>query len=1247
MSYRNRFTLRLLILSLLITGVVMTVAAQTPPVVNADTYTVNAHGFLTVDAASGLLGNDTGFDPATHRLESYDPLSQYGAVIVVAADGSFTYDPPVGFVGRDTFGYTVRNAFGTRNTVVTIDVGGDVVWFVDDTAAAGGDGTFGSPFNSFTPVNGAAGAGDVDANNHIIFLYEGNYNGVEFDLEPGQRLIGHSLGLDLVGTQNDITPSATPVLTNSGSFPVIEIFGQSGQVRGLNIQNSGGWAIRSGAGANGNFTIADVVVAPSGGATGAVEFINSTGTMTLTNVSIDGALGALSPALQLLNPIGTMTLTNVDVGAGSGFTGGYVLNVSGNNATITFDSTSSLTSTNTRGVNIGAQAAAGSITLPPINIAGGVTSEPLVRLQANNAASLVNFAGNMTANTTATDSTAFLSDGGRLTIAGTVNSLSATDGPALYLEDVELTADVFFLSLSSTGSNARGISIENPIGSNDIYIPGTTTISNPATEAVRVNSTAASDFLLTMATLNSTGGTTGIRVNNAAVEVNNISVSTLTTSAGPAIVCTDSTTNLVFATLTAAGGSNGVSFDGCDGLVMATSGTLASTSGTSNHVVNIANSTINLEYGGSISKNNAGRAVNIDGLTTPGLVTFDGIVTGSNASGGVSIQNSTRNVTFTTLNLGTAGARFTTTPVALAGNTGRVQLGNIAIYTDGATGLNIAYANASPGEVSSSAGSLINVAGNATALNVSHATAQDLNLTFASVISTGAGTHGISLNRTTGLVQIETLANFGAKTTAGVEISNSNITVYIQELDINGAFDGVKLTNNSTAGLNVNEFVIMGDLNFVDTHTNGMGGTFTNIVDNAFDITNATTTRVTDLIINGTGSHAVTGTGVNGTTIFSNVDMTNIGNADNEHVFNFREGATSGAQVSGSLDINNSIIENFTDNGVYLENFTGALDFRWTNNVLRNNITTTACSGGNCNGNGILLRADGNARINAFIQNAAFERIDGIAITANPEGNSGARMDILVASSAFTAEPFGGFGNTNNGETAISLRNAQGNSTLNFRLFSNDIRNYSGELGLGVVEVEGGDFTTTNGVIDQLYIYHAQEGNALQILADGQNTSNPSATTNVTMNVSMNGVNVPAATPIFGASILLQNNGAISGSTVNANYIITNSNLLANATASSRRTITANIRDFNNACMDIRTNTVAAGTGGTQPSVVLSYNGSGTVRLQGMAGSGDANAQNYLNANNTLTVGAFSGDLNTITSAICTTPTLPGTFPFN
>lgn len=1238
MFYSARPMLSRLLLVFCLSAASLAASAQAPTAVD-DSYSVNVNGLLTVPAASGLLSNDTGFNAATHRLESTSAVSQYGARLTIGADGAFSYDPPAGFSGIDTFAYTVRSAGGAAAAVVNVDVTGQSVWFVDDSAAAGGDGSFGAPFNSLSLVNGANGVGDIDAAGDTIFVYAGNYS-VEFDLEPGQQLIGESNGLDLIGTGNDIAPGVRPTLNASSTFPIIEFFGANGTARGFNINSTAGTALQ-GASVS-NVTIAQVTVTASAGSNNGILFNGSSATNTFDNVDITGTAGTGS-AIVLLNNSGTINF--VDSGVSS-FTGAYVLNVNGNSGTISFDSTSDLSSSNTRGLTIQTQTATGVVNLAGVNLAGGAASEPLVRLQSNHADSTVNFLEGVTASATTTDSAAFLSDGGQLAISGSGSTLSAADGAALYLESVTLTQNATFASLSSTSAPARGISIDSPIGNNDVIVSGSTSISTPTTEAIRVNSTAASGFLLQLATLNSTGGTIGIAVTNAAVTVSN-NASTLVTSAGPAVVCATGTANLALTTLTAAGGTTGVSFDGCAGTVNAANGTLNSTAGAGNPVVNLVNtagiSAVNFTYGGSINKTTSGAAVNIVGLTTPGAATFNGTVTGTNASGGVVITNTTRSVTFTTLILGDSTNRFVTTPVTLAGNTGAVDLGVLSVYTNGATALNINYANASPGQITTDAGSLLNVAGAARALAVSHATSQSLSLQFTDIINPGAGTHGIDINRATGALVVTGLVNLGAKTTAGVQISNSNnLVVSIDELDITGAADGVRLSNN-TGG----SFTILGDGNFVSSHTNGAGGTFTNLTDNAFDLSNVVDFRATDVTVNGTGGHGVTGTGVSGTTVFSNVDFSNIGNADNEHVFNFQEGAVSGAQVSGTLEINNSVIENFTDNGMYLENFAGTLNLRWTDNTLRNNITTAACGGDNCNGNGILLRADGTSRINAFIQNSVFEDIDGLGLTANPEGNSGARMDLAVVTSAFTAEPYAGASNTNNGETAISLRNAQGNSTLNFRLFSNDIRNYSGELALGVVEIEGGDFTTTQGVIDTLYIYQAHLGNALQIFADGANTNNALSTTNFTMNVSMNAVNVPATTPIFGASILLQNNGAISGSTANSNFVVTNSNLLANATGTARRTLTMNARDFNNVCNRIEANTIAAGTGGTQPSVNLSYNGSGTVRLQGMSGSGDANAISYLGANNTLSVAASSGPNNNITSATCTTPTLPVAFPFN
>jgi len=1236
MSHPTRHILKLLLLISLVAILTTATSAQTAPTVGNDAYSVNVNAYLSVAAGSGLLLNDTGFNASTHKIESYDSVSQYGGVILVGSDGSFTYDPPVGFKGLDSFSYTVRNGFGANKGVVTVDVSGETVWFVDDSAAAGGDGTINAPFNSLANVNGSNGVGDVDSTGHTIFVYDGAYN-IEFDLEPGQKLIGHSEGLNLVGTANDISPFTTPILSNSGTFPIVELLGAGGTVRGFVINNTSSYAIQGVSVSN--FTLTNININASATATGGMLISGSSGTNSVNNVDITGVIPTTNSALLLLNNTGNINFVGSSV---SSFTGGYVLNVNGNSGIISLDSTSDLSSANTRGLTIQSQTATSVVLLAGVDLNGGMAGEPLVRLQSNNAASLIIFAEGVLADATTADSQAFNHDGGQLKIAGTNSVLTSADGAVIELQGTELTQDATFASLSSTSSNVHGISIVNPVGVRDILVSGTTTISSPTTEAIRVTSTAASGFMLQMATLTSSGGTVGIQVTNARVDVTT-DTSTLTTSAGPAVLCTTGTTNLAFMTLTAAGGANGASFDGCRGTVTAMFGTLNSTAGASNHIVNLVNTSgtnaVNFTYGGTLNKTTAGAAVYIVGLTGgSGAATFNGSVTGTNASSGVNITSTTRPVTFSTLTLGTSGARFGVTPVTLAGNNGAVDLGVFTSYTNGAEALSIAYANSSPGLVTTDAGSLLDAGGSVAALTVTHSTLQGLNLNFATITASGGGSYAVNITRSSGSITVTGLTNIGAKTTAGIQITNSSVVASFKQVNINSAADGIKLANNTGS------FTIVGDGDFVNIGTNGAGGTFTSLTDNAFDLNNVANLQVTDITITGTGGHGVTGTSVNGTTIFSNVDMTNIGNANDEHVFNFQQGAISGAQVSGTLNINSSNITNFTETGLYLENFAGALILRFTDNVLTNNITTTACSGGNCDGHGILLRADGTSTITALIENNNFNQIDGIGITANPEGNTNARMDLTINQNTFAANTYAGPSNTNNGEIGISLRNQQGDSDLYFIVNNNTFIDYSGEFAQGIVEVEGGDFTTTHGTIVDNTFYHAYFGSPIGLNADGAYTGGGATPTNFDFVVAVTNNNIASTVSMYSSALFVLGRGGITGSDANAQITVTGNTFGASPTASFTRTFMTDFGGFNKGCFNVSGNTIAAGVGGSN-GVDMYYDGSATMRLQGMSGTGDANAITRVGSTNTVTGGVFVGNNSTITSATCTLPTAPIAVP--
>jgi len=91
-----------------------------PNAVN-DSYTTT----VDVSVSGNVLDNDDEGDaPAT--VTSYDSTSVQGGSISVLADGDFSYTPPAGYQGGDTFGYTITDSNGDTDSAtvsITIDSG--------------------------------------------------------------------------------------------------------------------------------------------------------------------------------------------------------------------------------------------------------------------------------------------------------------------------------------------------------------------------------------------------------------------------------------------------------------------------------------------------------------------------------------------------------------------------------------------------------------------------------------------------------------------------------------------------------------------------------------------------------------------------------------------------------------------------------------------------------------------------------------------------------------------------------------------------------------------------------------------------------------------------------------------------------------------------------------------------------------------------------------------------------------------
>jgi VCBS repeat-containing protein len=92
-----------------------------PPVANPDAYSLSAGTTLTVNAARGVLANDT--DAENDRLTAALQSGPAHGTLTLNADGSFEYVPNNGYIGPDSFTYVARDQDGSSNpTTVTLTV---------------------------------------------------------------------------------------------------------------------------------------------------------------------------------------------------------------------------------------------------------------------------------------------------------------------------------------------------------------------------------------------------------------------------------------------------------------------------------------------------------------------------------------------------------------------------------------------------------------------------------------------------------------------------------------------------------------------------------------------------------------------------------------------------------------------------------------------------------------------------------------------------------------------------------------------------------------------------------------------------------------------------------------------------------------------------------------------------------------------------------------------------------------------
>jgi hypothetical protein len=776
-----------------------------------------ASGNPAVTSAVKVFANDSIATDAI-TLVSFQATSAQGGTVTLNADGSFSYLPAVNFTGTDTFTYTVRNsndATLTDTATVTITVA-NRVWYVNNAAAAGGDGRASSPFQTLTPVNGAGGVGDADAAGDYIYLFTGNATYTTgLILETSQTFVGNGVALvvPVASVPTTLRAAGTrPTLTNNAGNALV--INNNTTTQGLNLTAANNSAI-VGSGISGTINVSDANVTTTGTGFG-VNLTGQTGTFNYSGGTSGSSIAGNSSntAVVISGGSGNITFFGVPISQN----GGRVVDIqTRTGGTVEFSNGSTVTQT-----------------------AGAGDS---VVLRNNTGTSVINFLNNV--NLTTGSGRGLYTDNstGNFTLnmnAGG-NNITATGGAAIDVEDI--VADLDFVNLTSINSVAAGgangiriFNLPNTPAGRSITVTGTTQVTNSAGTGVLVDSNAAA---VSFATLNSAPATNQIGVS---ITSNSGTISatggTVTTTDAVAVNVLNSplgTTTLTSVSTDNTGDTDrGVSLDGLTGTLTINGGSLVG-GNASAFYANAQNG--NITYNGTISQANAFRLIEVTNKTG-GTVAFGSALTATNgavAGAGVFLNaNTGTTFNFTGgLNLSTgAGNAFTAT----GGGTVNATQNNTTIIntltTTTGTALNVANTNIGASGLTFRSISS-NGAPNGIVLNTTGA-AGGLTVTGSSSGQCGGAVSGSPLTITTapniadctgGIIQSSTGAGILLTSTSNVSLTRMRI--------INGGDDGV-------FGTSVTGFTLATSL--IDNNGNAVeeaGLDFTNLLGTS-SVTNST-----------------------------------------------------------------------------------------------------------------------------------------------------------------------------------------------------------------------------------------------------------------------------------------------------------------------------------------------------------------------------------------------------------------------
>jgi VCBS repeat-containing protein len=448
------------------------------------------------------------------------------------------------------------------------------------------------------------------------------------------------------------------------------------------------------------------------------------------------------------------------------------------------------------------------------------------------------------------------------------------------------------------------------------------------------------------------------------------------------------------------------------GLVV--SGTTLVTAGGSNPVIgNTSGSSITLAEGVDIQRVNVGTTTG-DGITGTSVNTFT--IGASTAISGVSgadfkLNGGSGTISVPTTITNTAGrsldiANRTGGTLTFTGAIGDTGTGISLVNNDGATVTLAGGLTSSTGTspaFSATAGGTVNVTGSTntlvtttgTALTVTGTDIGASNLNFRSIASNGAA-RGIDLD-TTGSSGALVVAGNGSAGTGGTITNSTN--------------DGIRLKdtrNTSLSWMNVNTSA---------TVTAGANCTLLTAADCAsgIDMVNATNVTLNHMSVNGSTQQGVSGDNVNGLTI-TNSTIDNAGNANDEF-------GALWTQLSGTVLIQDTVIDHPREGAVRLHNTSGTLNLTFRRVTMKNNLDTDGLEGED----GLQMTIDGGTT-NVLVDDSVFTQLERDGIDGLVTGT--ATMNVTIKDSDITELEGGGIIlNTNN--------TANLNTTINNNVITN------------------------------------------------------------------------------------------------------------------------------------------------------------------------------------------------------------------